>query len=292
MVASPEEARRQAEAAGQQQQQQQQQSAGQQIAGPGSGITTAGRPALPGTFEQFREMAQQVEPNPQRQAVLEDMRQRLDERMGRAEDQRDTAKYDAILAAGLAMMGGNSMADGLARAAQMGGATYFASRKDAENAINAAEDAELSFRQYELALEQGDRKEARDMMDSYLGASLKLFDIDQRTAAAAMRASGERRGMSSVLDSTRFEGLVDRDSMVEAAIIERERVLAFAPNDKEAIQNAQTAVANARNQARPRVAAILRAQGIDIDPEIYRTGAMDSAGEDYDPETRSLRSSQ
>jgi hypothetical protein len=206
MVASPEEARRQAEAAGQQQQQQQ--PASQQIAGPGSGITS-GRSAMPSTFEQFREMGSRVEPNPQDQAVLEDMRQRIEQRMGRAEDQRDTAKYDAILMAGLAMMGGNSMADGIARAAQTGGATYMASRQEANKAIDAAENAELAFRQYEISLRKGDEESARKQFKDYSDYVLELQKIDASYArTAAMSADTQtNRALGRV---AQLDGAIDR----------------------------------------------------------------------------------
>ena len=168
-----------------------------QVGGPASqtGIAAAGRPRMPSTFEQFREMARQVEPNPEDQAVLADMRRRVEERMTRAEEQGDTAKYDAILMAGLAMMGGTSLADGIARAAQQGGATYMASRQEARKALDAAENAELAFNQYQIELRKGDEKAARDEFKNYTDYVLKLQEIDAtyaRTAAMAADTQANR----------------------------------------------------------------------------------------------------
>jgi len=206
----------------QQQQPAGQQPAGQQIAAPGSGIT-AGRPAMPSTFEQFREMGSQVQANPEDQALLNDMRQRVEQRMGRAEDQRDAAKYDAILMAGLAMMGGNSMADGIARAAQTGGATYMASRQEAGKALDAAENAEMAFRQYQIELRKGDEKAARDAYNTHITQTLKLYEIDTRRDVGMAQAGATREATLW----QRVESAVANDRRVRTA----EQAIKDAVND-------------------------------------------------------------
>lgn len=171
--------------------------ANEQPSGPASSSenTPAGgsqTPSMGGlTFDQYRQMASQVEPNPEDQAVLADMQQRIQGRMERAEGQQDRAIYDALLTAGLAMMGGNSLADGIAKAAQMGGATFMASKKDAQKALDAAENAEIAFRQYELDVMKGNEKAAREEFGAFLDYTTQLAAIDARYATiGAKSASG------------------------------------------------------------------------------------------------------
>ena len=175
---------------GQQQQQQQQQGQGR------SGIMRAGA-GVPrfSTFEQFRSMLPKGEIDPAQQKILDDMQKRLMAQTERAEGQQDRAIYDAMLTAGLAMMGGNSLADGIARAAQAGGATYMASKKDAAKAIDAAEKAEIAFRKYELDVMKGNEKEAREEFGAFLDYTADLAAIDARYAAI-----GAGAGATSGLD--------------------------------------------------------------------------------------------
>jgi len=90
------------------------------------GASQAGAPSTPiaSSFEQFKAMIPKGEMDPAQKAILSDMQTRLADKIQRAEGQENTAMYDALLTAGLAMMGGTSLADGIARAAQTGGATY------------------------------------------------------------------------------------------------------------------------------------------------------------------------
>jgi hypothetical protein len=166
-----------------------------------SGIMQAGRPQLPSTFEQFKAMIPKGEMDPAQASILSDMQSRLDKKLNRAEDQVDNAIYDAVLMAGLAMMGGTSLADGIARAAQTGGATYMAGMKDANKAIDAASDAELAFRQYELEVMKGNDKAASDQFGKFLDYSTKLYDIDSRAATASAKDGLSTRQIQTMLNA-------------------------------------------------------------------------------------------
>ena len=126
-------------------------------------------------------------------AVLNDMRSRITQKMERAGKQSDRAIYDSMMMAGLAMMSGNSFADGLMKAAQAGGATFMSSKDKAAKALEAAEEAELSFNKYKMALERNDKKEAADMFKDYTGYVTKLDEIAGRERVAQIQA-GARGG--------------------------------------------------------------------------------------------------
>jgi len=166
-----------------------------------SGTMQAGRPQLPSTFEQFKAMIPKGEMDPAQASILSDMQSRLDKKLNRAEDQVDNAIYDAVLMAGLSMMGGTSLADGIARAAQTGGATYMAGMKDANKAIDAASDAELAFRQYELEVMKGNDKAASDQFSKFLDYSTKLYDIDSRAATASAKDGLSTRQLQTMLNA-------------------------------------------------------------------------------------------
>jgi hypothetical protein len=180
---------------------------------PQTGIAGAGaarRGMLGGTFEQFRSMIPKGEMDPQQQNLLNDMQSRLTKKLDRAESQENAAKFDAILMAGLAMMGGTSLADGIARAAQTGGATYMSSKKDAAKALNAAEDAELAFRQYEMSIMKGNDDTARKEWDSFMNHTYKLMDIDSRYAVAGINAQTRAAAAAELRAFTAAENEKDR----------------------------------------------------------------------------------
>jgi hypothetical protein len=149
------------------------------------------------SFDQWRQMGSQVAQDPADLEVLADMKARVDSRMARAESQENTAKFDAILMAGLAMMGGTSLADGIARAAQTGGATFLAGKKDAAKAVDAAEDAELAFNKYKLALRKGDEDSARKDFAGFMSYAAKMADIDVTREVGLARASAVNRSSAT-----------------------------------------------------------------------------------------------
>jgi hypothetical protein len=183
---------------------------------PQAGAATAPAPAVAPstmTFDQWRGVSAQATENPEDQAILADMKARVESRMARAEEQEDTAKYDAILTAGLAMMSGTSLADGIARAAQTGGAQFMASKDKAAEAINAAEDAELSFNKYKMELRKGDEAAAQSAFESYMNYSAKMQQIGVTREVGMARAA-----RSGGLDAKDIASMVSGDPKVKAAL--------------------------------------------------------------------------
>ena len=158
-----------------------------------TGIAAA-RPAGTMSYEEWQKQAAPKGFSDADTAVLNDMRSRITQKMERAGKQSDRAIYDSMMMAGLAMMSGNSFADGLMKAAQAGGATFMSSKDKAAKALEAAEEAELSFNKYKMALERNDKKEAADMFKDYQGYVTKLEDIAGRERVAQIQA-GARGGI-------------------------------------------------------------------------------------------------
>lgn len=191
---------------------------------------TATQGAMPSfanmSFDQWRQMGSQVAQDPADLEVLADMKARVDSKMARAEGQENTAKFDAILMAGLSMMGGTSLADGIARAAQTGGATFLAGKKDAAKAVDAAEDAELSFNKYRMELRKGDEKAAQSAFESYMGHTAKMAQIGVTREVGMARAGG--------FDAKDIDTAVSRDPRVTAAVAAVGKVL--NPKDRPAAE--------------------------------------------------------
>jgi hypothetical protein len=126
------------------------------------------------SFANYQTSMGEVAQSPRQQSLLSDMQARLEKNASRAEGQLKDAKYDAILSAGLAMMGGTSLADGIARAAQTGGATFLAGKQSANKAIDSAEQAELSFREYEMALDSRNQELADKKFNDFMENTIRL----------------------------------------------------------------------------------------------------------------------
>lgn len=177
-----------------------------------TGIAAAA-PSGPMSYEQWQQQAAPKGFSESDNAVLNDMRSRIMQKMERAGKQSDRAIYDSMMMAGLAMMSGNSFADGLMKAAQAGGATFMSSKDKASKAMEAAEDAELSFTKYKMALERNDRKESADMFKDYQTHLTKLAEIAGRERVAQIQAGarggagGEQGDISNVNRAmTRIQG--------------------------------------------------------------------------------------
>jgi hypothetical protein len=126
------------------------------------------------SFENYQAASGQAMQTPQQQNLLADMQARLEKKASRAEGELKGAKYDAIMMAGLAMMGGTSLADGIARAAQAGGATFLAGKQSARKAVDSAEQAELSFREYEMALDSRNQELADKKFNDFMTNTIRL----------------------------------------------------------------------------------------------------------------------
>jgi hypothetical protein len=147
---------------------------------PQAGATTTqgSTPSLSNmSFDQWRQVSSQYVQSPEDAAILADMKARVDARKERAEGRESSAIYDALLMGGLAMMSGTSFAEGLAKAAQTGGATFLAGKQGAAKAIDAAEDAELAFNQYKMSVRKGDEKAAQSAFESYMNYRAKMEQI-------------------------------------------------------------------------------------------------------------------
>ena len=153
--------------------------------------------------------------DPAQQSILNDMQSRLNAKMEGAEGQKDSAKYEALMMAGLAMMGGTSLAEGIALAAQTGGATYLASKQNARKAVDAASDAEMSFREYELALMKGNDKAAADLFNQFTKNALDLYNIDSRAASAAT-GGGDAESNRLMTQARLIESQMDRSKQAVA----------------------------------------------------------------------------
>ena len=139
------------------------------------------------------------------------------------------------------MMAGTSLADGIARAAQQGGATYFASRKEAEKAISDAEKAELAFRQYEMEVMKGNEDSANKLFGAFLDYTAAMANVGAKYASA-----GARSGLDSK-DITQIQYNVERT--VESRFKPQEDAIALMPPAQQAAarQRLEQAKSNARN---------------------------------------------
>lgn len=188
-------------------------------ASAGAGIGVGSRSPLPPTFEAFKQMLPgTLDLPPESQALVDDMRSRVIDKMSRAERADKNALSDALIAGGLAMMSGISLADGIAKAAAAAGPAWFASKDRAEKMIDKATDADIAFRQYELALRNGERDRADAAFERYMKLAVDVYNIDQRTAATLAAASAKSGGNSG-LDKTgqvldRFQNLINEDPIV------------------------------------------------------------------------------
>lgn len=140
--------------------------------------------------QQYERIGKFGEVGEKEQSLLTDMQKRLESRMERAEKGKDTAIYDAILMGGLAMMGGRTLAEGIAKAAQTGGATFMAGSKEANKAINEAEAAELAFRKYQIELDKGREEKAERQFDNYVKHAIELEKIGAMYASKAAGSAG------------------------------------------------------------------------------------------------------
>jgi len=235
-----------------------------------TGIMAAGRTS----FEQFRDQIPRGEMDPARQAILDDMQARLDERLAKAEGMEGREIKDAIMAAGLAMMSGQSLSEGVALAAQAGGQAYFESREDTEAAMLEAENAELAFRQYELDLLEGNESKAREEFGMFLDHTANMANARARMAAAQSSAN---LGVSDIQDAIEdAQGFLESsDSVYRQAQASRDALqkqldaFSRATNSPQAmkiaieLQNAESAMQNRAmaylNKTNPMAAAYLQA---------------------------------
>lgn len=161
----------------------------------GGGIGNVGIPVgVPGdpmSFATYRANVQDLAKlDPEDKAVLANMEARTLKRLSRAEGQEKNVMNEAFVAAGLAMMGGLNLSDGVRRAAESGGKQYFASKAEARKAIDKAEDAQDAFDQYRVALKQGNKKLANEMYGTFYKS---YTDYVGKIQAAGISAGAQDR---------------------------------------------------------------------------------------------------
>jgi hypothetical protein len=136
--------------------------------------------------------------DPEEKAVLANMEARTLKRLSRAETQEKGVMNEAFVAAGLAMMGGLNLADGVRRAAESGGKQYFASKAEARKAIDKAEDAQDAFDQYRVALKQGNKKLANEMYGTFYKS---YTDYIGKIQAAGISAGASDRRLAEEINA-------------------------------------------------------------------------------------------
>lgn len=157
--------------------------------------------------------------DPEQKAVLDDMRKRTERKMSRAEKQEKNIMSDTMVAMGVAAMGGMNIPDAVRRMAAMGGQKYFESSAAASKAIEAADDAQSAFDQYQLSLKQGNKKVAADMYGKYFNSMMDYRGkIDQASisAAASManaQAQREATAANREMQEKRYD--LDREALMQ-----------------------------------------------------------------------------
>jgi hypothetical protein len=171
--------------------------------------------------------------DPEQRAVIDDMRKRSERKMARAEKQEKNVMSETTVAMGLAMMGGLNLPDGVRRMAEQGGKKYFESSAAASKAIEAADDAQGAFDQYQLSLKQGNKKVAADMYGKFHNS---MLDYQGKIQAASISAGASRENAAAQREATaanremqerRYD--LDRDAMMQR---HQETILAQKDNFK------------------------------------------------------------
>lgn len=185
---------------------------GTTVGSTGAGIPV-GVPGDPMSFATYRaNVDDMAKLDPEDKATLANMQARTEKRLRRAEGQEKNVMNDAFVAGGLAMMGGLNLADGIRRAAEVGGKQYFSSQAEARKAIDKAEEAQDSFDQYRTALKQGNKKLANEMYGTFHKSYADYIGKIQAagiTAGAHDRATSEA---SKLRAQTAADNLAQRKS--------------------------------------------------------------------------------
>jgi hypothetical protein len=157
--------------------------------------------------------------DPEQKAVLDDMRKRSERKMARAEKQEKNVFNESLIAGGLAMMGGLNLSDGVRRLAMGGGQKYFESSAAASKAIEAADDAQGAFDQYQLSLKQGNKKAAAEMYGKFHNS---MMDFNGKIQAASISAGASRENAQAQREATETyrkdqieQRNLDRDALMQ-----------------------------------------------------------------------------
>jgi hypothetical protein len=163
---------------------------GTTIGSTGAGVPV-GVPGDPLSFTTYRATVEDMAKlDPEDKATLANMQARTEKRLRRAEGQEKNVMNDAFVSAGLAMMSGLNLSDGIKRAAEAGGKQYFSSQAEARKAIDKAEEAQDAFDQYRTALKQGNKKLANEMYGTFFKS---YADVYGKVTAAGITAGAHDR---------------------------------------------------------------------------------------------------
>lgn len=150
-------------------------------------------PAGLGSFADFKSrIADEAKLSPEDQAQLNKQRQNNEAKVARAANQESNVVNQSLMQGFLAMMGGRTMAEGVAKAAEKFGNTYATADQAAKAATEKAAEAQDAQSQYEMALKRGDKKLAADMVEKYDKISIDKYkaDLDYSAKTAATSAAG------------------------------------------------------------------------------------------------------
>jgi hypothetical protein len=172
-----------------------------------------------GAFAANVKAASQLEPEDK--ALLADMQKRADRRLARAEGQEKNVLNEALISGGLAMMGGLNLSDGVKRMAEAGGKQYFASKAEASKAINAAEDAQDAFNQYQMSYKQGNKKMIGEMYGKWQSS---MLDFQGKIQAAAMTSGASLENARATREAT---AEARRQSIEQHALDRDEKIRQF-----------------------------------------------------------------
>jgi hypothetical protein len=191
------------------------------VAAIGKGAVPVGNPndMSWGAFAANVKAASQLEPEDK--ALLADMQKRADRRLARAEGQEKNVLNEALISGGLAMMGGLNLSDGVKRMAEAGGKQYFASKAEASKAINAAEDAQDAFNQYQMSYKQGNKKMIGEMYGKWQSS---MLDFQGKIQTAAMTSGASLENARATREAT---AEARRQSIEQHALDRDEKIRQF-----------------------------------------------------------------
>jgi hypothetical protein len=165
---------------------------------PSTAPGTAGSGDIFGWGTYAANVAKAAELDPEDKAVLADLQKRTERRMQRAEKQERGVMSEAMIAGGIAMMGGLNLSDGVRRMAEAGGKQYFSSQAEARKAIEKADEAQDAFDQYKLSFKQGNKKLAAEMYGKYYNT---VMDYKGKIESAAMTSGASMANAKAQQDA-------------------------------------------------------------------------------------------
>jgi hypothetical protein len=173
-----------------------------------------------GSFADFKaKVADESQMSPEDKAALAVMRQRTEGRTERADKMQNNVMNQSFLQGFLAMMGGRTLAEGVALAASKFGSTYATADQAAQAAKEKAEDAKDAHAQYEMALKRGDKKLAADMLEKYekIAADRDKASLEHTAKMAQVGATN-----AGTLATKQYTALTSANNALTTAVAKRD----------------------------------------------------------------------